>query len=780
MQQDALLRWCVALAWVISLVLIGGGMAIWARGVTLAGTGLFLLLAPWQQVPPRWWSTIGLCLAGIILLSILPLESLAPDTQWRQSLQAAQVTLPASLSPQPIVTLEAALCWLSAWLWLGWCLSNPLPAYFARNLVRWFIILASLLALILILGQLSGNRYFLATDTPVFSFFPNRNQMACWLAMAGTAAFAMMLHEAQKHKKRALFWLLALLCLGTASALSLSRGGLVAFVAGCLMVIMLYGTSTWRVRLISGISLLALFLLAWELGAPSIQRLEDTLSAQGSLLGLRGEIYQDAWKMTVDGGLLGHGMGQFQALFPHYQNINHLHTTFIHPESDVFWWLTELGWSGFACAVATLVCIIHSLWHKKHPVAKDFHKSPSRVLIQLSAAALVAFSLHSLVDVGAHRLGTVYTACFLLGIALADEGRQPPKPLLQVFSRLLALPLLLTGAAWITSSSGIKPLHSVHAEATALQNIRAAMEDQNPQALEAAAVEGLRWRPLSWKIHFLRAKGLLYSGASVEAASSAFAQARALAPANPEVPLREGEIWANMDPPRAIIPWAEALRRPIHDPGEVFLPMIVSARNSPALQHKLRQLALEDPRLLPIWLNRSRADEFEATLRKHLLSASPMHQSLDKEELERLLIRWLKHADTQQAKELLEDFPQLAQQQWHFYARVLASNGDYAAACQRVLDSTPYPALPSFNTQTNPEFQLANLRRNPSDIVALTTLTHHYESLGQKAKAIQTLEQLAVQLPQAHYIHHWKARLYLADNQEQLAWQSLLKWLETI
>lgn len=765
------MRWWFALFWVVTIVLLAGGTAVWGRGLVLAGTGMFLIIAPWRQAPPAWWITIGSLTAALIGISILPLHSLTGDSLWRQTLTDLDLALQPGISPQPIVTLEAAVCWLAAWLWLGWCLSNPLSDYTRRSIIQVFGLSAVVLAIGVCLGNIFKLHYPFTEGSQVFSYFPNRNQTACWFAMAGTATCCCMLDAFQRRSRKWVIWLLALILIATATTLTYSRGGVAALGLACMVALIVWpGQKPWQ-RGMLGIGALIAVLLAWYFGAPAVARIEQALSASGGSIGLRGDIYKDAWSMALDGGLLGHGLGQFQTLYPSYITFDGLHASYIHPESDWFWWATELGLAGVLLVLGGLCVVMFGAFQRLR-TGSFGHTHWA------AALALLAFAIHSVMDVGAHRFGTALTACLLLGLLNADALADTRQQLAAWISRGFGVVLIAVGAAWFATGAGWATLHSTYIEEQAISQTQAAIADGDLEAARDAANAGLQWRPLSWPLIYLKGLAALELEEDTEKARTYLRQARSLAAANPVVALNEGRVWIGKDSRMVLEAWRDALDRPHHNHSELYQQMLKFGARIPELLQGLQQMAMQDSALLETFLERANADAFEQTFRHYLLSR-PTSLQLDDATISRLLSQWLKRASNEAAIDLLEDFPALGERQWGFQAEVLARKGQYEAANQLVIANAATPTLPRLGQGIDLVDHERQLLRNPDDIVALTALAHHYEQTGYTTAALRMIKGLQRNLPEAQYLLYWQARIQMANGNQQAAWEAFKAWLST-
>ncbi|MEQ1852773.1 MAG: hypothetical protein ABMA01_14435, partial [Chthoniobacteraceae bacterium] len=174
-------------ALVLAAVMMGGATERFVQAVIIAAIGLLLVLAPAPALPGRNW-----CLAALGLL-ILGASGLLPGEwfrvpSWRAPVEGAGIVLPATLSPQPRLTLEACFLLAVGIVWMGWLLASPWNAESRLLGARSFVCGVAVLAVLILIQWFTGWRMRSWLGEGGLGPFPNRNHTAHVLALGGVLA----------------------------------------------------------------------------------------------------------------------------------------------------------------------------------------------------------------------------------------------------------------------------------------------------------------------------------------------------------------------------------------------------------------------------------------------------------------------------------------------------------------------------------------------------------------------------------------------------------------
>ena len=217
---------------VVLLVLLGGSHHAAALGTALLLPGLALVLKPPKVGIGRVGDLGFIGLLACLLLAFIP-QFYWPTAAWRiDAVDSLGIELPAVLSVQPWISLEAWVLALAGFAWFYAALQWPVNLTGRRWLYFWLSVILCGLASVVVWGNLVGARYPGAEDATAFSFFPNRNQTANLLALGGVATFAYAMEGMRSRSLLPLIGLPAsLLCL-TGLVLGVSRAGVILYFIG--------------------------------------------------------------------------------------------------------------------------------------------------------------------------------------------------------------------------------------------------------------------------------------------------------------------------------------------------------------------------------------------------------------------------------------------------------------------------------------------------------------------------------------------------------------------
>ena len=98
----------LAVGVIIAAIFMGGATERMPQAIVLAAMGALMIIAPPPSWPDRKWTFAVLALLALAATGSLPAEWFRTES-WRGAVRDAGITLPATLSPQPRLTLEAWL-----------------------------------------------------------------------------------------------------------------------------------------------------------------------------------------------------------------------------------------------------------------------------------------------------------------------------------------------------------------------------------------------------------------------------------------------------------------------------------------------------------------------------------------------------------------------------------------------------------------------------------------------------------------------------------------------
>ncbi|MDH3601231.1 MAG: O-antigen ligase family protein [Candidatus Tectomicrobia bacterium] len=251
-----------------------------------------------------------------------------------------------------------------------------------------------------------------ASYTNFFGPFLNRNHFAAYQSMAILLGLGLFLAPTAQTSPvpsplslrvwlshpstgQRLLLLFALSVMTGALVLSLSRGGVIGFLAGLALLLLLLRQHRAgnRTRMLLALVVLAAMSL-WLGLTPLLERFMHNVHGGPTLTwGERLSVYQATWNITQDFPLFGIGLEAFPVIFPRYQPTDvRLH--YLQAHNDVLQLLAETGWIGFLSLLGSLLSLITAIvkrWRQRHDPFVH-------AIVPAGLAAFCAIALQSFVD----------------------------------------------------------------------------------------------------------------------------------------------------------------------------------------------------------------------------------------------------------------------------------------------------------------------------------------------------------------------------------------------
>ena len=613
-------------------VALGGGTARWSQGIVLLAQGGLLLAFPPRKGLGRGLDGVLAGLCALALAAFLPAGWFArPD--WRAALtDDFGLVLPATLSPQPWLSAEAAvlflagICWFYRMATVRWGSEERLRA--GRIFAGGTVVLAGLFTVFYKQGILVP---FWLTERH-FGPFPNRNQTADFLAVGALPVLGCMFVSWRAGRRGAAAgWLAGWLVVAVAVFNNFSRAGVgilfigtVAFVGtevirsarrrpppirevkpGDPLPDRAIAIARWRQASLAASLVLVLASGFFLFGGETLGRFQFGQAAGGTQEVVtdefRARLQRDALDMIVASPVCGVGLGNFAPVFELFRHRSLAPVWIVHPESDWLWMAAELGWPAVVWVLVGCVLLARRMW--------PWRRGAERPLRMAAALGLGLFALHGFVDVSAHRLGTVLCALFLLGLALPERAEDADMPASAAWwpggvFRVMGLVLVGAGSLWLVEAFGWVTLPGEIGVARLKARTVQMGRIGDYAGAERAATQALGWAPLDWELYFARASARVYQRRDPQAAVDDFRRARYLEPFAGGECYLEARLWAAADASDlAANALAEACRRePEHAERYIRDVASVAADGEAVFRERFHRTLRRDPVLAMAYL----------------------------------------------------------------------------------------------------------------------------------------------------------------------------------
>ena len=749
---------------------LGGSTELWARGALLTATAAVLVIWPPRRSPGKAWLAIWSALLTLAAATAFLPARWFPTPPWRQLLTGTfEVPLPPTLSPQPWLSAEAAGLFFAALAYAAALAAHGWRSASRREAARIYAL--GILALTaLAIGSLVSKWHVPWWPQPAnsgigFGFFPNRNQTANVVALAGIMMAALAWESLNRQQRRGYFWFAGLALAGVGLVISYSRAGIVLFIGGAVawVLLSLRFSASKKGATLGFAAVLVLLAGFFLFGGETLKRFERQTAPPGR--DYRLEIQHDAWLLAAQRPWLGQSLASFEPVFAVTQRPSFRQDRALHPESDWLWAAVEMGWPAVALMAGAL-----GLWAWR---TLPFESGSDRYLRSAAAVCGVAFAAHGLVDVSGHRAGSLWPALFLFSIALHPRVTGGERPWVAPLFRACGVVTGCFGVWWLISA--MWPARTLPAPTSGTLAFLERQADDanqaaNPPAALAAADAGLRISPLQWRLYYQRALARAATPGRLQAAASDFDTARFLEPRWVDLCLGEGRIWLAVDEPQlALDAFIEALRRAGDRAPEFFDQMLAMSRKKFEVRMGLARIAERHPPFLVIWLEQSGGLDFQLPVER-LLERDPELNTLNGPQRKRLFTAWYRAGDRGRLIELLIAHPEWQEDAWPWIARYYASRGDQERAWHFVQRYATPPTLPHLNSAQS----LAELERgfhfHPDDFQKGLELYSALRKLRQTDEALATLRAVESIPGSPRYLPWLEAELWAEKREWARAW----------
>lgn len=758
---------------VFLLVIFGGSHHAAALGLALILSGIALVIHP----PSRGLGKLGdfgvLGLLACLLLAFVP-QFYWPTADWRvDAIESLGLELPLSLSVQPWISFEAWLMAVAGFAWLYAALQWKVNLPGRRWLFFWLSILLSVIAGIVVRGNLVDARYPGAEEAGVFSFFPSPAQTANLLLLGGIATFAYAMEGVRTRN---------LLPLVGVPASALCFGGL--FLVGSPALALLYfaGNGIWLLANLRVRSWpkpfkigLPLAIIAFSLALVSSDRLMEHITSfatsesqlnQGDHL----KIFQDTTKLVLDAPLSGFGLGSFSAVFPQYREASTSYLPILHPQSDFLWLASEGGL--FAIGFLIVFLIGYALR------CRGITEGGSATYRLFALVAVIIFLLHGMFDVSGHRPGTVYFAILFAALALPSRGR--PKISLPIaFWRIPGVTLIAFGVVWVGAGAFNLPWHSSIRIASYQKEIHSHVLPSDHITASSAINDWLALSPFDWRGYFQRAELILSGGGDQEEAAADFNRARFVEPTLGEVSYEEGILWLPINPTRASSVWRETFLREMEDMDFTFDRMLEQAA-SLEMREKMARLSEINPHFRARFLSSLQEEPLISEI-SYELSKDPLLSGFDQGQRSRIVENWIKNGDLSSANAFLSEYEESLMNSWWLRSLSLYKQANLKEAVDLIRKNIDIPSLPEMQKkEASSKRVIRELAGVSNDTERGIALIYIYLEQGDYGKALPIIERLLDGEAPPLNLYYWRGECLYRFQEYSESWYAFEDYLEAL
>lgn len=752
---------------------LGGATQLWAQGILLLAFAALLIVAPPRQTSGSLWIVLLLATALGTLPSFLPARWLGLPA-WRQALVAAdhEVNLPATFSPQPWLSVEAACLLFSGVVFACYLAAQPWEKESRRRALRIYAAGILTLAIVAIISHFIGHKppFWPRTEnSPIdFGFFPNRNQTANVLALGGMACTALAFDAFEKRKRMGWVWLGAILTIGVALVIDYSRAGILLFLGGIAgWTLVNFALATDRKGLALGLAGSAILLTLFFLfGGETLSRFQ--MQIHGQHPDFRVAIQADAWRLAAKAPWFGQGLANFEPIFAMFRESSAAQNRALHPESDWLWSAVEMGW----LATSLLLGAVY-LWLRQ---SAPFSSPGSDRSLRLAGAFCGgAFVLHGIIDVSGHRPGAAWPALFLASLALHPNRPLRPGRWVAPIFRVLGGVLVVIGLWWLASAASMTS-PDIPPTTRTLARLVNRLERESAQGAFSEATqtaeESLRIAPLDWRLYYQRAIARMVTSPLPWVATRDFRTARRLEPHWADSCFNEGKLWLSINQPdSAIEAWTEALRRAGGDAPALYSQMLAAAGTSFTMHAALQEMAEANRDYLLVFLHYADRLECEVEIGR-LLEADPTLKGLTADQRKLLFKAWFERGDRSLLVTQLRAQPDWMADGWPWLVRSHVENEEFDRAYQIVRAFGPLPALPRVTAGSTLTSLEQQFRYHPDNFQEGLELYSAQRGAGQKSAAVDTLVALQSIPNHPSYVAFLEADLRAELEQWPEAWKA--------
>ena len=759
---------------VFFMIFTGASNSILVLGLALVFPGIALLASP----PKRGLGKLGdLSVFGLLaslLLAFLPLPTWV-FSDWRaQAIESFTIDLPAVVSIQPWISLEA---WLIALAGLGWlyaALQWPINLAGRRRLSLWLAVLTAGTAGGVVWLNLEGIRSSVISGASSINSSNSWEHMVNFLTLGGVATFAYTLQALQRRALRSLVAVSATLLSLAGLILENSQIGVLLYCLGVLFCCLYcLRTKSFQRTFKRWLIFAVLTLCIVSLGNDRINEsiISFAFAQSEADQGLSLSVYQDTATMILDNPITGVGLGNYAAIFPQYREASIHHKNVTYPESDILWITAEGGL--LALASLALLAVAYAR------LCRRLNQGKSASYRIFSLITLFVFIILSFFDTPGGSPAIVYFIVLFAVLALPKHALSPA-PLPPILWRVLGGALLSVGLFWCIAGVAQLPWHSLLRTARIEEKTRAYIDLAEFNQAQTLVDEWISFRPMDWRGYSQRARLILKQSGNLQDAMGDFERARFVEPVLGIVGIEEGNAWMPYDSKRATSAWDIALDREIEQPERYFKEILERVQESPDQMDAMGQISKKSAITRANFISYLKSDSLMRELRAELAEDPGLH-IYNREQRTGIISHWIRWGDKEAASDFIRENEESLDNVWWLRSLLHEGRAEYMDAVTTIRDSLEAPKTSSVYLD---EATIVKLKRecvlSPNDLSKVRPLLYYYINVESYENALSLLDSMlkSGQLP-SEFIY-WRAQcLYQVEDyvDSWLAFEAYLKLL---
>lgn len=671
-------NYAAALIFLAFLLLLGGGVHVFALGFALFSTGVLLLRRP--PIYGLGWSfdcgallfVFGGLLTFFVNTGSLSIELANP----------AADAVTAEIRRHPWLGFEQFCITLACLAWFYMATNSHLNQEGRKRIYSLVALLALFLGVISVIGNFKNWDFPGSVEGIGFSLFAEEGQMSTLLLTAGLFSFCFGIESLGHRSSLHLIGILG----GAFCFFALMVGEyvdeLIFFYIGLALyygIRLLNAEVLPKVKLIVGVSF-AITLFAFLSNFIEIAKLAQET-----------RVPVDTWGLFLSNPLLGIGLNNYNDWIPLFREFPISAYEKSTLPNDFLFLASGLGISGLFAIFLMLIGYLKEL-----KLSQTIRVNTYRFIPLIAVLIYILFGFKGFPR---HAIALVFLILFFLALALPVVGRKSNKIPKWLWSGA-GIALIGIGSCWMLGALFFMPFHSsvYKAKQITLYETAKKKEDWDKALDKLTVISALE--PFNWKWYQEKAKGALKLS-DLKGAKMETERAFIVEPDFAEPAYNAGYNWLDFDLKEAEKMWLMALDKSGEGAAALYEQLLIEAAGNYQQLLVLERISKTDSNFGVLWLESLGMREFKLAISEYLDSSDALAQ-FNKEERTRILDCWVNFGDFEQTNLFLKKYSASVRAPWYFKSHVLKNEARFEEAAGILRSSLNTPALPEIRyTPTN-------------------------------------------------------------------------------